>query len=438
MKKILYTLIFSIGCSLTSIGQQWTTLGTQGYSAAGVQYPDLAVYNGTPYVAFKDAANAEKCTVMKYIGSSWVVVGTAGFSQGIARDQSIAVDEQNGTVYVAYSDAENGSKTTVMKFNGTSWELVGTAGFSAMASYQSIVIDNGIPYVAFAENYTKLMKFNGTTWEYVGGVLPGSVGTAWYTKLAMYNHKPYVVYRDIFNGSKTTVVHLDANGDWEPYGSPAFSDGDSQYQTIDIDANGVVYVAYQDLANGGKVSVKKYENSTWVNVGTEGFSLGLAVTPFLKLEAGIPYVAFRDESEGNKISVMKYDGTNWIALGAPGISDGTAFAPKLAFNNGIAYLNYGDQSLSNKATLKKYTLESSTGLIENSIIKCSVFPNPAQTTISIESNELIEVIEIYDISGKMIQKENSNEFSIRELEVGVYHISIQTTKGKFQSKFIKG
>ena len=73
MKKILYTLIFSIGCSLTSIGQQWTNLGTQGYSAAGVQYPDLAVYNGTPYVAFKDAANAEKCTVMKYIGSSWVV-----------------------------------------------------------------------------------------------------------------------------------------------------------------------------------------------------------------------------------------------------------------------------------------------------------------------------------------------------------------------------
>jgi hypothetical protein len=437
MKKILYTLIFSIGCSLTSFGQQWTALGTQGYSAAGVQYPDLAVYNGTPYVAFKDAANAEKCTVMKYIGSSWVVVGSAGFSQGIARDQSIAIDQQNGTVYVAYSDAENGSKTTVMKFNGTSWELVGTAGFSAMASYQSLVIDNGIPYVAFSEYYTKMMKFNGTSWEYVGGVLPGSVDASWYTKLAMYNHQPYVVYRDIFNGSKTTVVHLDANGSWEPYGAPAFSDGDSKYQSIDMDANGVAYVAYQDMANGGRLTVKKYENSAWVTVGTQGFSLGLAVVPILKLNAGIPYVVFRDESEGNKLTVMKFDGSNWVAVGGAGITSGAAFGSKLVFDGGVAYVNYGDETVGNKAALKKYDTGSNLGIVELNNVNLSVYPNPSNSMITLSSNEAIETVEIYDISGKLVQQENVNSFSIEQLEVGVYQLIITTSKGIAQSKLIK-
>jgi len=115
-------------------------------------------------VAYKDAGNANKATVKKLNteGTGWETVGTAGFSAGTASYTSLAI--YNGTPYVAYQDYENADKATVMKLNtaGTGWETVGTAGFST--------------------------------------------GTAYYTSLAIYNGTPYVAYGDYGNGYKATVM----------------------------------------------------------------------------------------------------------------------------------------------------------------------------------------------------------------------------------------
>jgi hypothetical protein len=437
MKKIGYVLLLVILVQFQAFSQSWETVGIEGYTAFGAQYPDLAIYNGVPYVAFKDAANAEKCTVMKYIGSSWVIVGTAGFSTGIARNQSIAIDQSNGDIYVAYSDADNGSKTTVMKYSGSTWQVVGTVGFSAMAGYQSLIIDNGTPYVAFEEYYAKLMKFNGTTWEYVGGVLPGSMDQVWYTNLAMYNHSPYVVYRDIYNSSKTTVIHLGTNNTWEPLGTPAFSDGDSKYQSIAIDNNGIVYVAYQDVLNGGKATVKKYENSSWTTVGTTGFTLGTAISTNIEINNGVVYLSFIDESEANKITVMKLVGQNFVPVGTAGLSVGAAYGPKLAFDNDITFVSYADVTLGNRATVKKFTDVSSAEIEEIKIAEVSIHPNPVKNHLTVESNVLIEKIQILDFAGKIIKVEYTNEFSVEDLSQGLYFINLHTSKGLVNRKFVK-
>jgi hypothetical protein len=51
---------------------------------------------------------------MKFDGTSWVNVGSAGFSVGSSGYQSLAFN--GSTPYVAYYDGSNGNKTTVMKF----------------------------------------------------------------------------------------------------------------------------------------------------------------------------------------------------------------------------------------------------------------------------------------------------------------------------------
>ena len=62
---------------------------------------------------------------MSYNGSSWVTVGTAGFTAQYSAYNSLAIDD-NGILYVAYSDGSNNSRATVMKYNGISWVTVGT------------------------------------------------------------------------------------------------------------------------------------------------------------------------------------------------------------------------------------------------------------------------------------------------------------------------
>src|SRR5262245_42746129 len=68
-------------------------------------------------------------TSIVHAASDWETVGSSGFSAGEASYTSIIVD--NGTPYVAYQDGANSYKATLMKFDGANWVTVGLAGFSA-------------------------------------------------------------------------------------------------------------------------------------------------------------------------------------------------------------------------------------------------------------------------------------------------------------------
>ena len=116
-------------------GSSWELVGSAGFSAGYVEHISLALdASGTPYVAYSDIDNnSGKASVMKFTGNGttgWELVGSAGFSTGQADSISLALDA-SGTPYVAYRDLTNVAKASVKKFNGSSWELVGSEGFSA-------------------------------------------------------------------------------------------------------------------------------------------------------------------------------------------------------------------------------------------------------------------------------------------------------------------
>jgi len=50
-------------------GTSWVLYGNQGFSDGGADYISLAIYNGTPYVAYKDEANSSKATVCEIYDS---------------------------------------------------------------------------------------------------------------------------------------------------------------------------------------------------------------------------------------------------------------------------------------------------------------------------------------------------------------------------------
>lgn len=173
------------------------------------------------------------------------------------------------------------------------------------------------------------------------------------------NNILYVAYADWGNAGKLTVKKFDGMT-WVTVGTVGFSDSSMFHDVnIAIDKNNTPYVAYCDsLNNTNKITVKKFDGTAWVTVGTAGFSTGQAIYFDMVFDKdNIPYVVFMDYGVANKAVVKKFNGTTWVTVGVLGVSASTAWYPSLAFDsNNNLYLAYRDGSTTpgRAATVKKF------------------------------------------------------------------------------------
>jgi len=96
-------------------------VGNAEFSASAAHFIKLAINNGTKYVAYYDASQGGKATVMKFDGANWVPVGSPGFSAGSTLYVSLAFDQ--GIPYVAHTHDDTENKVTVTKFGTNSVDL---------------------------------------------------------------------------------------------------------------------------------------------------------------------------------------------------------------------------------------------------------------------------------------------------------------------------
>jgi hypothetical protein len=100
-------------------GTNWINVGSAGFSKGESDYISLAFSpTGQPYVAYEDYGNSQKATVMKFDGSNWVNVGNADFSKGSAQGTNLAFSP-SGVPYVSFKDYEEQARVTVMKYDST-------------------------------------------------------------------------------------------------------------------------------------------------------------------------------------------------------------------------------------------------------------------------------------------------------------------------------
>ncbi len=195
---------------------QWVTVGSERFSSNSISGINFAFNPSTnqPHVAYIDSANSFKATVMKFDGSQWVTVGQAGFSSGTADSLRLAFNPIDMQPYLAYMmDYTNSYKATVMRFDGSQWVTVGSAGFSSNgvrnlnfafnhATNQPYVIYKGLENI----NKVTIMKFDDSQWITVGSADYDAGSENATLVFNPINNQPYLAYKDYANSSKATVM----------------------------------------------------------------------------------------------------------------------------------------------------------------------------------------------------------------------------------------
>lgn len=198
----------------------WNRVGGSSLTVTSGDRPAIAVDpSGAPVIAFYDESNGGKLTVSRYDrgAGTWTSVGSAGFSAGEAGSPWLAI-APDGTPYVAYVDAANGYRVAVMRYDdaSTTWSLVGGAAASASSAARSklAIAPSGIPYVAFqdqdhqSEVTVKRYDAASMTWQAVGGARfsPGTTDDIGFAIAP--DGTPYVAYVDTAHGNRLTVERL--------------------------------------------------------------------------------------------------------------------------------------------------------------------------------------------------------------------------------------
>jgi len=449
--SLLTILIFSSGAFA-----QWTSVGNANFSAREAYYENFAFNSsGVPYIVYRDNSVGGKATVMKLnaAGTGWEVVGTAGFTPGIASYTSIAI--HNNVPYIVFTDGYYSGYCTAMKYNGTTWEFIGSQGFTPFRANAAMITfdNNGVPYVSCAlidpdyDIYDGIvMKYNGTAWIKVGASGYSFNGSIDNSKLAFdSNNVPYVAYRLVdFNNysyDKISVRKFDGST-WVNVGGSTVWPGMTKYLGFTV-YNNIPYVSFSDAYQAATTVKLNTAGTAWETVISATFGQTAYYMDF-EYNNGVPYFVYSDYGD-HKLSVVKYNGTAWEKVGASGFSAVDTRFCFLNFYNNVAYVtyeNWGD----GKLNVMKFVSGVTTGINSN-IAEPTVkaYPNPTTGRFSITMDNTISKscdIQINNMVGEVILKktevtDKNIEFDLTNYPKGVYLLQIKADKQTFSQKIVR-
>jgi hypothetical protein len=242
----------------------------------------------------------------------WQAAGPAkGYvSAGAGYETDISASSQN-QVYAAFEDKSYSKKIRVRKYNGSSWVDLADSNnphgliTSSPGLKPSVAAKGDEVYVAFTEKATgwriHVKRWDGSSWS------------------------------DLADGS-----HAD----------DLISSGMGYEPELEWDKSQTnLYVAFQDMASGGKVKVMKWDGSAWQDASDGSHPNGL-VSSGEGVEAGLAasqiddsiYLTYEDTSAGLRLRVKKYDGANWTDVTDAAHADGlitntAAYSPSIAVDS---------------------------------------------------------------------------------------------------------
>lgn len=377
---------------------RWTEIGT----LTGGRCSNTSLIfdnNNQPILFYADSA-ANNTKAVRYNGATWNIVGVFPITDAVTGRFTVTKDNA-GTIYVAYADYTNDGKpeikkleqpvagnplicigdirtytssiaggvwnssnTTVATINTSTGMLTALASGTSVVSYTTGACTTAIT-VTVSPNITgntgpDLVDINGTAtlsnaadngrWRTsnINVARVGAVSGLIYGEGAGSAIISYTTLAGCIATTQVTV-HVPCFSWTSPIGGlPTFSCSTGGPSTA-VDNSGNIYWAFTETCTSNKVSVMKYNGSTWDYLGGSGGVTGTAnsVSPRIALSpGGTPYVALSDNPLGggnSKLAVKKYNGSSWEYVGSSTITAGVPQSMDIAFNSsGVPYVVVSD------------------------------------------------------------------------------------------------
>ena len=238
------------------------------------------------------------------------------------------------------------------------WDVLGSHGFSAYhATGLSVVIGpGGTPYVALVDNtsslpYGQVMQYTGGAWTNVGAGMNHSTG---FMDLVFdHTDTAYVIYEDNDYSNKATVRKYNGSS-WVDVGIPGFSHGTAYETQLSVDGNNKLYASFADNFPSSTGRVMTFDGTSWNDLGSPYFNNAVTTNISSALWHDTLFVAYADSNK--KATVMKYSSGSWSVVGNPefvGLSIGK-FSFTVDTTTGTPYLAFSDSSASLKMNVMKF------------------------------------------------------------------------------------
>ncbi|HXP51245.1 MAG TPA: hypothetical protein VN922_14905, partial [Bacteroidia bacterium] len=363
-------------------GSAWSPVGS-AVSAGRGKAPSMGTNRDTNYVAYIDVAAGKYPVAKKYNGTAWVGVGSASgqVATSVASCISLAFDYKNQP-YVAYDDGTQKGLPTVEYYNGSSWVVLGTKGFTASAGgghayYISMAISHANVFVAFIDSAD---AYNAVLWEYASGAWKNlgqaSVGSgAAFTSVAVDSTSDaFIAFQDSGYAQLGAVAFEYANGsgNFTQLGTfnASITSGTAIGESIALDSLFNPYLSFVDGSQNGKVTVMNFNGSAWADIGTAGISEGTAIkTTQLVLKGTIPYVTYQDR--GTIVKKFSSAPTNMTITPALSVVCLATNTVKLTVNNGGTTYAWSPAS-GTASTISVSPTSTTTYTVTSKIGGCSV------------------------------------------------------------------
>jgi len=335
-------------CSSSDPG--WTGIGADGGEpSSGASFGRIAAGGGKVYVAFSDENAGGQLTVMQSDGSSWSLVGAAGFTSSAVDSTNLAIAvDSSGAPWVAYTtdDASGNSVITVEKFSGGNWSVQGAPGFAPNSATISLAIADGAPYVAFVDSTgAGHVMTLGSAWSDLAGLGTSGATSVMNPVLGTDGTTVYVAYDDA--DANDLVLAKLGGTTWSTLASTTVTMDDNWASNVSV-SNGTVWIGYANSTSGPVVM--QLVGGNLQSVGSLGsIANGDDIeTVSATVYNGVPYVAFDDETRDGdpdpRAATVKYwDGSKWtLYAGYPNPCDIEDTVLTTDPSNGKLYLTYQD------------------------------------------------------------------------------------------------